>query len=212
MVWNHGSGLCQAKRLKGFCLTFSTFVAFISSNLFFTKATRDFSDGHLWYSVISRPASSTFTCVQRVSCCFSLLLCTMLTSIMFYGIPADPSEQVMDMGMFSLWLSFCVVKLRRQYLFMKFSLFPGQFEFTWQQFMIGVQSSLIMFPVNFLIVTIFRQTRPRELSCCRRKTKKVYSVEPENTQTTRSGVSLDMIISVGVLLHVLLNMLHCTHV
>ncbi|GLD61521.1 polycystic kidney disease protein 1-like 2, partial [Lates japonicus] len=89
------------------------------SNLFFMKTTRDFSDGHLWYSVVSRPPSSTFTCVQRVSCCFSLLLCTMLTSIMFYGIPTDPSEQTMDLG---------------------------HFEFTWQQFMVGVQSSLIMFP------------------------------------------------------------------
>lgn len=62
------------------------------------KASKDFSDGHLWYSVISRPPSSTFTRVQRVSCCFSLLLCTMLTSIMFYGIPSDPSEQTMDLG------------------------------------------------------------------------------------------------------------------
>ncbi|XP_032386246.1 polycystic kidney disease protein 1-like 2 [Etheostoma spectabile] len=115
------------------------------SNLFFMKTTKDFSDGHLWYSVISRPPSSTFTCVQRVSCCFTLLLCTMLTSIMFYGIPKDPSDQTMDLG---------------------------RFEFTWQQFKIGVQSSLIMFPINILIVSIFRNTRPREISCCKRKTEK----------------------------------------
>ncbi|XP_034741970.1 polycystic kidney disease protein 1-like 2 [Etheostoma cragini] len=115
------------------------------SNLFFMKTTKDFSDGHLWYSVVSRPASSTFTCVQRVSCCFTLLLCTMLTSIMFYGIPKDPSEQTMDLG---------------------------RFEFTWQQFKIGVQSSLIMFPINILIVSIFRNTRPQEISCCKRKNEK----------------------------------------
>ncbi|KAM4608650.1 polycystin-1-like protein 2 [Polymixia lowei] len=110
------------------------------SNLFFMKTTKDFRDSHLWFSVISRPPSSTFTCVQRVSCCFSLLLCTMLTSIMFWGIPTDPSEQTMDLG---------------------------HFEFTWQQFMIGIQSSLIMFPVNLFIVSIFRNTRPREMSCCK---------------------------------------------
>ncbi|XP_034041945.1 polycystic kidney disease protein 1-like 2 [Thalassophryne amazonica] len=115
------------------------------SNLFFMKTIKDFSDGHLWYSVISRPPSSTFTRVQRVSCCFSLLICTMLTSIMFYGIPTDPSEQTMDLGCF---------------------------EFTWQQFMIGVQSSLIMFPVNLLIVSVFRNTRPRDSPCCKRKGKK----------------------------------------
>ncbi|XP_026071624.1 polycystic kidney disease protein 1-like 2 [Carassius auratus] len=105
------------------------------SNLFFMKTAKDFRDGHIWFSVISRPPSSNFTRVQRVSCCFSLLLCTMLTSIMFWGIPSDPSEQTMDMG---------------------------QIEFTWQQVMIGIQSSIIMFPINLLIVSIFRNARPRE--------------------------------------------------
>jgi len=62
------------------------------------KTAKDFRDGHIWFSVISRPPCSTFTRVQRVSCCFSLLLCTMLTSIMFWGIPTDPSEQTMDLG------------------------------------------------------------------------------------------------------------------
>nr|XP_020470540.1 polycystic kidney disease protein 1-like 2 isoform X1 [Monopterus albus] len=143
------------------------------SNMFFMKATRDFNDGHLWYSVINRPPSSTFTCVQRVSCCFSLLLCTMLTSIMFYGIPTDPSDQVMEMG---------------------------PFEFNWQQFMIGIQSSLIMFPVNFLIVSIFRKTRPREMSCCKRKKEKPHALEQESSSQTanttmKSNVTLDIIIS-----------------
>ncbi|XP_037401275.1 polycystic kidney disease protein 1-like 2 [Pygocentrus nattereri] len=105
------------------------------SNLFFMKTAKDFRDGHIWFSVISRPPTSNFTRVQRVSCCFSLLFCTMLTSIMFWGIPTDPSEQTMDLG---------------------------KIEFTWQQVMIGIQSSIIMFPINLLIVTIFRITRPRE--------------------------------------------------
>ncbi|KAG7251890.1 hypothetical protein CRUP_026683, partial [Coryphaenoides rupestris] len=106
-------------------------------NLFFMKTAKDFRDGHIWFSVISRPPCSTFTRVQRVSCCFSLLLCTMLTSIMFWGIPTDPSEQTMDLG---------------------------HIEFTWQQVMIGFQSSIIMFPINLLIVSIFRNTRPRQRS------------------------------------------------
>ncbi|CAL8240515.1 unnamed protein product [Merluccius merluccius] len=105
------------------------------SHLFYSKTFAGFSDGHLWFSVVSRPPSSPFTRVQRVSCCFSLLLCTMLTSIMFYGVPQDPSEQVMDLG---------------------------NIEFTWQQVMIGVQSSLLVFPVNLLIISIFRYARPRE--------------------------------------------------
>ncbi|KAI9536003.1 hypothetical protein NQZ68_038410 [Dissostichus eleginoides] len=135
-------------------------------------SSKDFSDGHLWYSVINRPPSSNFTCVQRVSCCFTLLLCTMLTSVMFYGIPTDPSEQTMDMGLF---------------------------EFTWQQFMIGVQSSLIMFPVNILIVSIFRNTRPRETSCCKRKTEKPDAeqtfVSQSNTNNMSVNVTLDTVIT-----------------
>ncbi|KAM8855773.1 polycystin-1-like protein 2 [Spinachia spinachia] len=142
------------------------------SNLLYMKTTKDFNDGHLWYSVISRPPGSNFTCVQRVSCCFTLLLCTMLTSIMFYGIPTDPSEQNMNLG---------------------------HFEFTWQQFIVGVQSSLIMFPINILIVSIFRNTRPRETSCCKRKTKKpdalgLNSFLQTVTTNTKVDVSLDTVI------------------
>uniref|UniRef100_A0A8C3LVU0 Polycystic kidney disease protein 1-like 2 n=1 Tax=Chrysolophus pictus TaxID=9089 RepID=A0A8C3LVU0_CHRPC len=104
------------------------------SNLFFMKTSKGFQDGHIWYSVFSRSPRSSFTRAQRVSCCFSLLLCTMLTSIMFWGVPKDPAEQKMDLG---------------------------QIEFTWQEVMIGFESSLLMFPINLLIVQIFRNTRPR---------------------------------------------------
>ncbi|KAM4723032.1 polycystin-1-like protein 2 [Rhinophrynus dorsalis] len=104
------------------------------SNLFFMKTSKGFRDGHIWYSVFSRSPRSPFTRVQRVSCCFSLLLCTMLTSIMFWGVPTDPAEQKMDLG---------------------------KIEFTWQEVMIGFESSLLMFPINLLIVQIFRNIRPK---------------------------------------------------
>uniref|UniRef100_G3VUE5 Polycystic kidney disease protein 1-like 2 n=1 Tax=Sarcophilus harrisii TaxID=9305 RepID=G3VUE5_SARHA len=103
------------------------------SHLFYMKSSKGFQDGHIWYSIFSRSPRSSFTRVQRVSCCFSLLLCTMLTSIMFWGIPKDPAEQKMDFG---------------------------KIEFTWQEVMIGLESSLLMFPINLLIVQIFRNSRP----------------------------------------------------
>uniref|UniRef100_H3A0G5 Polycystin 1 like 2/pseudo n=1 Tax=Latimeria chalumnae TaxID=7897 RepID=H3A0G5_LATCH len=112
------------------------------SNLFFMKTVRDFRDGHLWYSVLSRPPRSSFTRVQRVSCCFSLLLCVMLTSIMFWGVPKDPAEQKMDLG---------------------------KIEFTWQEVMIGFESSLLMFPINLLIVQIFRNVRPQQIKAPKEK-------------------------------------------
>ncbi|KAH0619520.1 hypothetical protein JD844_000206 [Phrynosoma platyrhinos] len=104
------------------------------SNLFFMKTSKGFRDGHIWYSIFNRCPRSSFTRVQRVSCCFSLLLCTMLTSIMFWGVPKDPADQKMDLG---------------------------KIEFTWQEVMIGFESSLLMFPINLLIVQIFRNIRPR---------------------------------------------------
>ncbi|XP_009573889.1 PREDICTED: LOW QUALITY PROTEIN: polycystic kidney disease protein 1-like 2 [Fulmarus glacialis] len=104
------------------------------SNLFFMKTSKGFQDGHIWYSVFSRSPRSSFTRAQRVSCCFSLLLCTMLTSIIFWGVPKDPAEQKMDLG---------------------------KIEFTWQEVMIGFESSLLMFPINLLIVQIFRNIRSR---------------------------------------------------
>ncbi|KAM8893485.1 polycystin-1-like protein 2 [Spinachia spinachia] len=133
------------------------------SNLFFMKTAKDFRDGHIWFSVISRPPCSTFTRVQRVSCCFSLLLCTMLTSIMFWGIPTDPSEQTMDLG---------------------------HIEFTWQQVVIGVQSSIIMFPINLLIVSIFRNARPREKSTNMETSKqgKTGRVSPSGTSSPQKAL------------------------
>ena len=87
------------------------------------------------------------------------------------------------------------------YLWLSLSFSSGLFEFTWQQFMIGVQSSLIMFPVNILIVSIFRNTRPRETSCCKRKTEKTDAeqtfVSPSNTNNMSVNVTLDTVIMVG---------------
>ncbi|NP_999801.1 receptor for egg jelly 3 precursor [Strongylocentrotus purpuratus] len=102
-------------------------------HLFTAQTVRDLRDGHLWLSVLMRPKHSNFTCLQRVWCCLSLLMCCMMTSIMFYGIPNDPADQVMDFGTFRI---------------------------TIKEIIIGIQSSLIAFPVNLLIVQIFRHIRP----------------------------------------------------
>jgi len=41
-------------------------------------------DSHLWYSVFTRPVQSSFTRLDRVTCCFVLLYTTMLMSIIYY--------------------------------------------------------------------------------------------------------------------------------
>ncbi|XP_066287704.1 polycystin-1-like protein 2 [Branchiostoma lanceolatum] len=94
----------------------------------------DFRDGHLWFSVLGRPAYSSFTRVQRLSCCLSLLLCTMLTNIMFFGkgetFAKPPPVDILG--------------------------FEVQFPLSWGQIIIAVESALIVFPVNLAIVQIFR--------------------------------------------------------
>ena len=118
-------------------------------HLFKAKTSRDFSDGHLWFSIAFRPVRSRFTCVQRVSCCLSLLLCSMLVNVMWYRTPMKQQNSV-------------IIDL-------------GFFEFTWHEILIGIQSSLIVFPINLLIVQLFRN---RGVSP---KTKKKY-VERTRTE------------------------------
>ncbi|XP_077983049.1 polycystin-1-like protein 2 [Glandiceps talaboti] len=119
-------------------------------HLFITKAAKDLRDRHLWFSIVGRPPRSMFTRVQRLSCALSLLLCAMLANIMFYGIPEDPHGQKMGFGMFMI---------------------------TWHQLIIGIESSLIVFPINFIIVQMFRFSKHKPKS-------------PERSiSTTQSGES-----------------------
>ncbi|KAG7327235.1 hypothetical protein KOW79_008841 [Hemibagrus wyckioides] len=104
-------------------------------NLFQARTSTGFRDEHIWMSAVNPPRHSPFTRVQRISCCMCLLLCTMVINIMFWNIPKDGESPV-------------IVKL-------------GSFQLTWQQIMVAVESALLMFPINILIVTIFRSIQPR---------------------------------------------------
>ncbi|XP_077448719.1 polycystin-1-like protein 2 isoform X3 [Stigmatopora argus] len=107
-------------------------------NIFQSRTTIGFRDEHIWVSIVDPPSRSPFTRVQRVSCCMSLLLCTMAINIAFWNIPENEDSPVI----FSL----------------------GSLSITWQDIMIGVESGLLMFPINILIITIFRSIKPRILS------------------------------------------------
>ena len=43
-------------------------------------------DNHLWLSIFTRPVQSSFTRLDRVTCCFVLLYITMLMTILYYGV------------------------------------------------------------------------------------------------------------------------------
>ncbi|XP_046897808.1 polycystic kidney disease protein 1-like 2 isoform X2 [Hypomesus transpacificus] len=104
-------------------------------NIFQNRTAFGFRDEHIWVSVVDPPWRSPFTRAQRVSCCMSLLLCTMAINIAFWNIPKDGNSPI-------------ILKI-------------GSLEITWEQIMVGVESGLLMFPINILIITIFRSIRPR---------------------------------------------------
>ena len=104
-------------------------------HLFSSRAIKGLADGHIWFSIVSRPPTSSFTRVQRLSCALCLLCCTMITSAMFYNMGGQgPSP-------FAVHIGSLVIDLK--------------------PFVIGLQSSIIIVPVNVLIVQIFRNLRPK---------------------------------------------------
>lgn len=67
--------------------------------------------------------------------------------------------------------------------------------------MIGLQSSIIMFPINLLIVSIFRNTRPREKTTKTdaRKQGKTVRVAPSQTSSPQKelkDITSDTVIKV----------------
>lgn len=114
------------------------------SHIFFTKAKKDLYDSHIWFSVFAKPHKSNFTRVQRLTCCLALLFASMLASIALYQ-----SDEEKEGG--------TTIKL-------------GPISLTLEEMLSGVISSAIAFPINILIVLLFKYTKepPYNLgsSCC----------------------------------------------
>lgn len=101
---------------------------------FQNRMAEEFGNGHLWFSVATRPPRKLFTRVQRLSCCLSLLLTIMLASAMFYEFAPEH-----DQNKGSLRLGRLVLSLRH--------------------LVIAVESNLVVIPVNLLIVGIFSRVQ-----------------------------------------------------
>ena len=56
------------------------------------QAYHSVSEGHLWFSIFSRPPSNKFTRVQRCTCCFVLLFTSMLLNILYYDQKTDSTS------------------------------------------------------------------------------------------------------------------------
>ena len=103
--------------------------------LFSTEARKSLTDNHLWFSVVKRPPRSTFTRCQRLSCCLTIILTTMLANAMFFQTDSTSSTGT---------------ELR-----------AGPISFSVKQLSIAITSSLVVLPANILIVTLFRKAGPK---------------------------------------------------
>lgn len=92
------------------------------------KTTESFVEEHLWVSVMARLPLTHFTRVQRITCCLSLLFSAMIANAMFYNI-SGKTEKTFQIGPLQLSL---------------------------KQIVIGIQSGLIVAPINILIVQLFK--------------------------------------------------------
>ncbi|CAF0948798.1 unnamed protein product [Adineta steineri] len=105
------------------------------------KAYHSISDGHLWFSIFSRPPSNKFTRVQRCTCCFVLLFTSMLINIMYYDLSNEAkASSKAHSGALSI----------------------GPFYIAPQQIGIGIMVELFTLIPSLLIVQFFRRIRPRQ--------------------------------------------------
>ncbi|XP_078600531.1 polycystin-1-like protein 3 [Branchiostoma floridae x Branchiostoma japonicum] len=102
-------------------------------HLFLSQTKKNFTDGHIWMSTVSKGISRNFTRVQRLACCLSILFCTMIANAMWY----QTEDKVESPSALTI----------------------GPISFTLHQMYVSVMSSLTVLPVNVVIVQIFRKTR-----------------------------------------------------
>ncbi|XP_070535503.1 polycystin-1-like protein 2 [Ptychodera flava] len=105
------------------------------NNRFGLQRQKSLSDDYLWFSVFLRPTRSTFTRVQRLSCCLSLLFAYLISNAMFYKTNSEAEK-----------VAYTMVQI-------------GPIKFSLQQIYIGTVSGLVVLPVNVIIVNVFRKSR-----------------------------------------------------
>ena len=91
------------------------------------------TDNHIWVSVLAKPAKDRFSRVQRASCCLTVLLSAMLANAMFYELKGKSTHLIQ----------------------------VGPLKFSWRQVIVGIQSALIVAPINILIAFLFKKASSR---------------------------------------------------
>ena len=94
---------------------------------------QDLYDGHIWFSVFTRPLQSPYTTVQRVCTVFTLLVLTMLCNAMFFRVDREENSPHVALG--PVVISVEMIK-------------------------IGIISTLIVFLPTYLLVILFKFAAP----------------------------------------------------
>ncbi|XP_078349636.1 LOW QUALITY PROTEIN: polycystin-1-like protein 2 [Oculina patagonica] len=99
-------------------------------------------ESHLWMSSVTKRPASSFTRAQRVTCCLCVVFTAMLANAMFFNLGGETTESTLKIGPLKVSM---------------------------RQIIITIQSCLVIAPINFLIVAIFKNSRPSfDKYCCKR--------------------------------------------
>ena len=140
-------------------LTLSTKEDIASDNeLLRNNVAKAIWNDHIWLSVAYRKTRSTFTRVQRVSCCLAILFLTMAANAMFYGTGSDDTAE----SAFTI----------------------GPISITVQEIYTSIASSIVIVPPIILITTIFAKTQEKPVQTKSSNPKNGDGLMQSNTKKT----------------------------
>jgi hypothetical protein len=129
------------------------------SYLLSKETKKKLTDDHLWFSIFARPVQSSFTRLDRLTCCFVLLAISMLMNILYYGMGTNQTSQSgLKIGPY--------------------------FNFTPEQIGIGFVSSIFIFFPSFFLVQLFRHIKRRK-STRMEKLKTLLNIKEEKSESKR---------------------------
>ncbi|KAM5296967.1 polycystin-1-like protein 3 [Glossophaga mutica] len=108
---------------------------FAFRHLFSSMIVEKFTQDHLWLSIATRHPWSQFTRVQRLTCCVTLLLCSMVINVMFWKMTSPTVQRDEQVGPFAV---------------------------TWSELLISIQTAVILFPINLVVGRLFPLIQPQE--------------------------------------------------
>ena len=129
-------------------------------NIFYSKTATKLFDDHVWLSVVTKPPECTFTRVQRLTCCLTIVYSALIANAMYYQFDTSSTTDDLQFGPFSINLT---------------------------ELLIGVQSSILIVPINVLIIFIFRNLRPKNDS----KGKGNYKMSSTHSHKSHSELETD---------------------